>query len=141
MLLCGSAFPASIPIESLTGAACKERYADKCPLPDLPLRITNTGNVTFNYVALVFISTADAGPTLHLIKQLTTYRRLRDIAGGATAEGALRWTVANLARHDAKGNIVLYPRTYSLAINTLALATVTLTLTGKEVVLDSWPAA
>jgi beta-D-xylosidase 4 len=133
-------FPSSLSISDLA-ASCKENYLDRCPLPSLPIAVKNTGNTTSDYVALAFVSTADAGPAPRPIKQLATYGRLRDIKGGAAAEGMLSWTLANLARHDAKGNMVLYPGTYNLTLDQPALATVGLTLTGEAVTLDKWPAA
>jgi len=133
-------FSETLAIADLT-AGCKEQYLDKCPLPGLPIRVKNTGNATSDYVALAFVSTTDAGPTPRPIKQLATYGRLRDIALGATAETTLKWTLANLARHDAKGNMILYPGTYSLTLDQPTLATFKLTLTGTAVTLDNWPAA
>ena len=135
-----SSFPSTLSISDLI-ANCKETYIDKCALPSLPIFVKNTGNITSDYVALAFVSTSNTGPTPRPIKQLATYGRLRDVAGGATAQAELKWTVANLARHDTKGNMVLYPGEYTLSLDQPALATFKLTLSGKEVVLDSWPAA
>ena len=132
--------PETIAIADLI-TGCKESYLDKCPLPSLPVRVKNTGNATSDYVALAFVSSADAGPAPRPIKQLATYGRLRDIAGGTTAEATLSWTLANLARHDAKGNMILYPGSYTLTLDQPTLATFKLTLTGTVTTLDNWPAA
>jgi xylan 1,4-beta-xylosidase len=40
---------------------------------------------------------------------------------------------------DDKGNTVLYPGTYTVLIDTPALANVSFTLTGEEAILDRWP--
>ena len=62
-------------------------------------------------------------------------------APGQTAKAELPWTLGSLARHDEKGNTVLYPGTYTLTFDEPALAKMTLTLTGTEAILDKWPAA
>ncbi|KAK1756734.1 beta-xylosidase [Echria macrotheca] len=133
------AFPSTLAIADLT-ASCKEQYLDKCPLPALPITVKNTGNATSDYVALAFVSSTDAGPAPHPIKQLAAYGRLRDIAAGATATASLQWTLANLARHDASGNMVLYPGTYTITVDEPTLATYKVTLTGAAATLDNWPA-
>ncbi|KAK0752952.1 beta-xylosidase [Schizothecium vesticola] len=133
-------FAETLAIADLT-TGCTERYMDKCPLPNLSIRVANTGNVTSDYVALAFVSSTDAGPAPRPIKQLATYARLRDIASGAASETTLRWTLANLARHDEKGNMILYPGTYTMTLDQPTLATRKLTLTGAALTLDKWPAA
>ncbi|KAK4445895.1 glycoside hydrolase family 3 protein [Podospora aff. communis PSN243] len=131
-------FPATLATADLA-TGCKERYVDKCPLPSLPVSVKNTGNATSDYVVLAFVSSSDAGPTPRPIKTLATYGRLRDVKGGDTAEASLKWTLGNLARHDAKGNMVLYPGTYTVKIDEPTLATYNFTVTGEPLVLDEWP--
>jgi len=121
-------------------AACGNRHADTCALPPLPVRVTNAGNRTSDYVALVFVA-SEAGPKPYPIKTLAAYGRLRGVAPGQTAAAELPWTLGSLARHDEKGNTVLYPGTYTLMIDEPTRSTTTLTLTGSEAVLDKWPAA
>jgi beta-D-xylosidase 4 len=53
---------------------------------------------------------------------------------------ALQWTLGNLARHDQSGNTVLYPGTYTIMLDEPVQASVQVTLTGTQVVLDKWPA-
>jgi beta-D-xylosidase 4 len=119
---------------------CTNQYPDTCPLPALPVHVTNTGNRTSDYVALAFVS-GEFGPKPYPIKTLASYARVRDVkagAGAATAE--LVWTVGSLARYDESGNTVLYPGTYTLTLDEPTQATVQFVLEGEEVVLDKWPA-
>ncbi|KAM7216124.1 beta-xylosidase [Rhypophila decipiens] len=139
----GEDVPKSLAIEDLV-AGCDLKtfkYLDKCPIPELKVSVKNTGSVTSDYVALVFVSSDDAGPAPRPIKQLAAYGRARDITGAGSKDVTLKWTLANLARHDAKGNMVLYPGTYTLTVDVQGLTTRKLVLTGKEVALDNWPAA
>ena len=119
---------------------CANRHPDTCPLPALAVSVANAGNRTSDYVALAFAA-GEAGPKPYPIKTLAAYGRLRDVAPGQAAKAELPWTLGSLARHDEKGNTVLYPGTYTLTLDEPALAKTTLTLTGTEAVLDKWPAA
>lgn len=120
---------------------CSNQYPDTCPLPPLEVGVTNTGkDVTSDYVALVFVA-SEAGPKPRPIKSLATYGRLRDVAPGKTAKTALPWTLGSLARHDEKGNTVLYPGTYTLMLDEPTLAKAKVTLEGKAEALDLWPVA
>jgi len=120
-------------------SGCKAQYPDTCSLPPLNVNVKNTGNVTSDYVALVFVG-GEIGPAPYPIKRLATYTRLRNISAGQTASAQLSWSLSNLARHDNKGNMVLYPGTYTLMLDQPTLATTTFVLTGNATVLDEWPA-
>ncbi|KAK4186971.1 putative exo-1,4-beta-xylosidase bxlB [Podospora australis] len=131
-------FPTSFAIQDLLDK-CSNQYPDTCPLPTLPVEVTNTGNRTSDYVALAFVS-GDVGPKPYPIKTLAAYTRLRDLKAGDKKIGQLAWTVGNLARHDENGNTVLYPGTYTVTIDEPAQTSLTLTLEGEAAVLDKWPA-
>lgn len=117
---------------------CTNEFPDTCPLPALPIKVSNTGNRTSDFVALAFIKSTN-GPKPYPLKTLAAYSRLHNIAPGATAKGSLEWTVGNVARQDEKGNTVIYPGSYQILLDEPVQATVNFTLTGTEVVLDKWP--
>jgi len=124
--------------------ACKSHtsYIDTCPFRPLQVRVTNKGKKhTSDYVALTFLS-GDFGPEPRPIKTLAAYTRVRDLKPGQTAEAELQWTLGNLARHDEKGNTVLYPGKYTVTLDVedkKPKASVSFTITGEPVVLDEWP--
>lgn len=134
--------------------ACKEadpapKHLDLCPFPHLPsVLVTNTGNVTSDYVALVFAK-GEYGPKPYPIKTLVAYARLRAIKPGETRSADLgpSVTLGSLARVNLAGNTVLYPGTYNLVLDVVsdvplpaAGQTAEFELTGdKEAVLDLFP--
>lgn len=69
------------------------------------------------------------------------YTRLHSIAANSTGMGNLKLTLGNLARTNEKGDMVLYPGNYRLAIDVDGAVGWNFTLVGKEAVLNSWPAA
>ncbi|KAL2196727.1 glycoside hydrolase family 3 protein [Corynascus similis CBS 632.67] len=130
--------PLTTPIQDLL-QDCDKTYPDTCPLPPLTVRVTNAGNRTSDYVALVFVS-GEYGPAPYPIKTLVSYARLRGVEGAASETATLDWTVGNLARHDEHGNTVLYPGTYTLTLDEPTQTSVQFVLEGEPVVLDEWPA-
>ncbi|GAB1317102.1 hypothetical protein MFIFM68171_07312 [Madurella fahalii] len=117
---------------------CRDTYPDTCALSPLPVRVSNTGNRTSDYVALAFVS-SKLGPKPYPLKTLVSYTRLRDLQPGKKATARLKWTLGNLARHDERGNTVLYPGTYTLLLDEPTQTTMEFTLEGEAVVLDEWP--
>lgn len=130
-------FNKTLNIQSLL-QCCTATYQDLCPLPKLPITVSNVGDRTSDYVSLVFVA-SENGPSPHPIKTLAAYKRLHDVEAGETRRVGLDWTTANLARVEENGDTVLYPGTYTLLIDEPTLATAELTLTGEKVVLDAWP--
>jgi len=131
-------FPTTFKIKELL-SGCTTAYPDTCPLPSLPVQVTNTGNSTSDYVVLAFVA-GEYGPKPYPIKTLASYTRLKAISSGKKAEAQLVWNVGNIARHDEKGNTVLYPGTYTVKLDEPAKASFNFTLEGEAVVLDKWPA-
>lgn len=114
-------------------------YLDLCPFAhQVAINITNTGTVSSDYVALLFVS-GQHGPQPYPLKQLVGYERLFSIGAGASQTANLNITLGSLARFDEQGNAVLYPGDYSLLVDVPTQATWNFTLTGSEVVLDHWP--
>ncbi|AEO60531.1 glycoside hydrolase family 3 protein [Thermothelomyces thermophilus ATCC 42464] len=143
-----AAAAATTPIRDLL-RDCDKTYPDTCPLPPLTVRVTNEGERASDYVVLAFVS-GEYGPAPYPIKTLVSYARARGLKGkggdgdgdgdGATTTVSLDWTVGNLARHDERGNTILYPGTYTLTLDEPAQASVQFALEGEPVVLDEWPA-
>ncbi|KAF2197733.1 glycoside hydrolase [Delitschia confertaspora ATCC 74209] len=118
--------------------ACSDEFPDTCALPPLPVNVKNTGKRTSDFVVLAFISSTN-GPRPYPIKTLVAYTRIRDIAPNRTADALLEWTLGNIARHDEKGNTVLYPGDYQILLDEPLQTKFNFTLTGTEAVLDKWP--
>jgi beta-D-xylosidase 4 len=96
---------------------CRNEYRDTCPLPSIPLRVTNTGKShKSDYVALAFLS-GEFGPKPYPIKTLVSYTRVKDIEPGKEKQGRLEWNLGSLARVDGEGNTVLYPGRYKVALD------------------------
>ncbi|PSR80350.1 glycoside hydrolase family 3 protein [Coniella lustricola] len=118
-------------------------YLDLCPFATVSATVSNTGNVQSDYAALLFLK-GEFGPAPYPLKTLVAYERAHNISTGlnsaATLELALN--LASLSRVDESGKRVLYPGSYCIELDTMpALASLNFTLTGKETVLDEWPAA
>ncbi|KAI0885148.1 glycoside hydrolase family 3 protein [Annulohypoxylon maeteangense] len=114
-------------------------YLDQCPLGSLNVKVTNTGKVKSDYVALAFAS-GSYGPAPHPNKSLIGYQRLFDIEPGQDKTAQVQVKLAQLARFDNDGNRILYPGTYRVAIDTdPEKASFEFTLTGEQAILESWP--
>jgi beta-D-xylosidase 4 len=120
--------------------ACSDKHRDRCPLPPLQVVVANTGSRTSDYVALAFVR-SEAGPKPYPRKTLGAYGRARDVSAGQAVTLELAWTLGNLARHDAEGNTVLYPGSYTVVLDEPEQEdSFIITLTGCKAVLDRWPA-
>ncbi|KAJ3041926.1 hypothetical protein HDV00_008435 [Rhizophlyctis rosea] len=131
-------FPKTLQIASLL-RSCHNTYPDTCPLPALPIRVSNTGSRTSDYVALAFLK-SNTGPKPYPLKTLVAYSRLHDVRPGQEAKAALQWTLGDLARVDEKGNTVVYPGEYTVLIDEPTLTELKFKVEGEPVVLDRWPA-
>lgn len=130
----------SFDIGSLT-SNCTEDYLDLCPFASVAATITNTGSVSSDYSALLFLR-GDFGPAPQPLKTLVSYERAHNISASGAAQLALNLTLGSLSRVDESGNRVLYPGSYSLLLDLEpGLAALNFTLTGQETILDEWPAA
>ncbi|KAL1835083.1 hypothetical protein VTK73DRAFT_6301 [Phialemonium thermophilum] len=113
---------------------------DLCTLGDgVRITVRNTGNVTSDFVALVFVS-GTYGPEPRPLKTLAGYGRVRDVSPGQTVRVALpALTLGALARADERGNTVLYPGEYRLTLDVEGRSEVRFALTGEAAVLDEFP--
>ncbi|KAH7110551.1 glycoside hydrolase superfamily, partial [Dendryphion nanum] len=119
-------------------ADCKEPHKDLCSFPSFPITVKNNGNLTSDFVALSFVSTK-VGPAPHPIKELASYKRLRNIKPGEERGVDLEFTFGAFARIDERGDMVLYSGTYCLILDVPEQRRTCFELLGEEVVFDRWP--
>ncbi|RYO33538.1 putative exo-1,4-beta-xylosidase [Alternaria arborescens] len=129
----------SYAISALTqGCNSTGGFLERCPFASVDVEVSNDGDITSDYVALGYIA-GEFGPAPHPKKSLVSYKRLHNIAGGASDTAILNLTLASLARVDEMGNKVLYPGDYTLLIDNHPLTSINFTLTGEQAMLDMWP--
>ncbi|KAI3342453.1 glycoside hydrolase superfamily [Ustulina deusta] len=119
-------------------SGCSETYQDLCPFGTITVDVVNEGDITSDFVLLVFLA-GGHGPTPYPIKELVAYHRLHDVAAGDRQSVRLDLTLGNLARVDDNGNTVLYPGTYDILLDVPTQASTSFRLSGEETVLDLWP--
>lgn len=110
------------------------------PFLDFAVTVTNTGDVTSDYTAMLFANTT-AGPSPRPLKWLAGYDRLGSLAPHTSQTMKIPVSLENVARTDSLGNRVIYPGRYELALNNERSAVLSFTLTGDETVLAKWPLA
>jgi beta-D-xylosidase 4 len=89
-------------------------------------------------VVLAFLK-GEYGPKPYPIKTLASYARVRGVKAGEEKGVELKWNLGDVARHDEKGNTVLYPGKYEVLVDEPTRRKVEFELVGEEVVLDVWP--
>ncbi|KAG0695043.1 glycoside hydrolase family 3 protein [Suillus ampliporus] len=125
-------------IQALVDAGKSATYLDIAPFATLSVHVTNTGNMTSDYVSLLFAN-GTYGIAPYPNKVLVSYARSHSIAPGNTARAELPITLGNLARADTNGNFWLYPGTYELALDTSRVLSAKFELTGTAAQLTSFP--
>lgn len=95
--------------------------------------------MTSDYVGLLFLSSKNAGPAPRPVKTLVSYQRLHDVCYTTPQELVLPLTLGSLARADTKGNLVIYPGTYTLSLDTTGELPFAFELTGTEQIIDTLP--
>ena len=129
---------ASYDIATILSAAPSPK--DTYNFMSVSVNIKNTGTgAASDYVALLFASSTDAGPTPHPNKALVSYGRLHNIATGATSQITLPVSISPLLQGDSDGNLWLYPGTYSLALDYNNAITTTFELTGTATMVQAFP--
>ena len=108
------------------------------PVLTVPVTVENTGSVTSDYVALLFMR-SNAGPSPHPLKTLVAYHRFKSIEPGTTLSEDLVVTVERLVRVDEEGNRVLYPGDYELFVDIDESASLDFSLKGEHVVIENFP--
>jgi beta-D-xylosidase 4 len=136
----------SFDIQSLVDACDQSAYnhVELCPfLPSaaatsLSINVTNTGTRGSDFVTLAFVA-GEFGPLPRPRKSLVAYQRLFGLDPSASQVAQLNITLGSLARHDERGNQILYPGSYRFEVDVPAQDAWEFELTGREVVLDMWP--
>ncbi|KAG2118306.1 glycoside hydrolase family 3 protein [Suillus clintonianus] len=125
-------------IQTLVDGGKYAAYSDIAPFATLVVSVTNTGNMTSDYVSLLFANGA-YGDAPYPNKVLVSYTRSHSIAPCDTAIAELPITLGNLARADLNGNFWLYPGRYKLSLDTSGVLTTEFELTGAAAQLTSFP--
>ncbi|OSD03373.1 glycoside hydrolase family 3 protein [Trametes coccinea BRFM310] len=113
-------------------------FLDLATLDTFSVRVTNTGKVTSDYVALLFVS-GSFGPSPHPNKQLVSYTRVHGLAPKKSTTVQLPVTLGAIARADESGAKWIYPGTYTIALDTDGALKHTFTLTGSAAKIATWP--
>jgi len=116
------------------------KYPDLTPFLSLPLTVSNTGNVSSSYIALLFLS-GSFGLKPYPKKSLVGYQRVSNLGGGKSTSVTFAIKIGDLARADEAGNMVLWPGDYKVGVDIDGGVSWSFTLTGEKRVLDTWPAA
>ncbi|KAF9890606.1 hypothetical protein FE257_005737 [Aspergillus nanangensis] len=125
---------------SLVGVENGGNSADTELFDTFSITVKNSGTVASDYVALVFLTTTDAGPKPYPMKTLVGYTRVKGIKPGETKTAGIEVTIGSVARTAENGNLVLYPGTYQLHIDVgKDFPTSAFEITGSPVILDHFP--
>ncbi|KAF9771392.1 hypothetical protein IL306_010974, partial [Fusarium sp. DS 682] len=130
-----STLKSSYDIASLVAAAKN----DASTFDTLTVAVKNTGKVTSDYVAFLFVSTKDGGPSPYPNKSLVSYARAKSIGAGQTKNVDLLMTLGSIARANSDGDLVLYPGHYNLTLDTFGQPLASFQLTGQATVIDELP--
>ncbi|KAJ7647119.1 glycoside hydrolase family 3 protein [Roridomyces roridus] len=102
--------------------------------------VRNTGKVTSDFVALLFVKTT-AGPPPYPNKSLIGYTRVHGVKGGTVATARISVALGAIARMDTNGNAWIYPGQYELSLDVPEQVTHRFVLTGSATPLwDDFPA-
>ncbi|KAL4866251.1 hypothetical protein BDV12DRAFT_173131 [Aspergillus spectabilis] len=100
--------------------------------------ITNTGETESDYTGIVFANTT-AGPAPYPNKWVAGFDRRGHLASGASQTFTVPVSIDSVARTNERGDRVLYPGQYELALNNERSVVLSFSLEGEEAVLLSWP--
>ncbi|CAA7259501.1 unnamed protein product [Cyclocybe aegerita] len=123
------------------GLSLAKKDLDLNPFDTFNVVVKNTGQVTSDYVALLFLS-GNGGPAPHPNKELVSYVRLHQIKPGGQAVANLKVNLGSMARADEKGNFWVYSGSYKLTVDVGSGATPLthdFVLQGKSVQISEWP--
>lgn len=119
-------------------AQCHEPHQDLCAFPGISITVTNEVSVTSDFVVLAFI-TSSFGPASHPIKELVSYKRVREIKPGEKRRETLQFKWGDIARVNRRGDTVLYSGKYCLSLDVPEQAKFCFEVTGADTVFDVWP--
>jgi beta-D-xylosidase 4 len=131
----------SFDIQELVGASSADWDSiERKVFTTYRVRVANTGDITSDYVALLFLKTT-AGPDPAPSKSLVSYTRVHRVKAGSSGTAILPVTLGSLARVDENGLTNIYPGEYSLVLDVPDQLTFNFTLTGQTATLEEWPVA
>ena len=128
-------------IQSLVHEASTTDHPDTAIFETFEIEVTNTGKLKSDYVALLFMSTTNAGPAPYPIKTLVGYTRVTGLGAKKTQKVQIDVTLGSLARTDDNGNLILYPGKYTLEVDVgnNVYPTTSFQVKGQVSVLDQFP--
>ncbi|KAK5163127.1 uncharacterized protein LTR77_010911 [Saxophila tyrrhenica] len=112
---------------------------DASPFTTVKTSLENTGDMASDYVGLLFVSTANAGPEPYPNKALVSYTRAHDIAPGSSQTLSMDVNLGALARANKQGDLVIYPGDYEFMLDIDSKLHFKTCLTGDAVVLETLP--
>lgn len=127
--------------KSVISTAKYKDFIDTALFDSFKILVENTGSIKSDYVALLFLSSDDAGPKPYPRKTLVSYMRLHDILPGEVRVATLDVPLSAVARTNKKGDLILFPGRYHLHTdyNGGGIGTLDFKIKGEEVVLDHFP--
>ncbi|KAJ7858370.1 beta-xylosidase [Mycena olivaceomarginata] len=126
-----STTPTSYDIQALVAAGSASAHLDLVPFDTFWVAVQNSGAVASDFVALLFVKTANAGPAPFPNKELVSYQ----------ATASLAVTLGSIARVDDAGSAWLYPGDYTLLVDVPTAITHNFRLTGTKAQITYWPTA
>ncbi|KAL4954347.1 Exo-1,4-beta-xylosidase xlnD [Aspergillus filifer] len=124
--------------EALTAPHPDVEYVEQQVLLNFTATVKNTGERESDYTGLVYVNTT-AGPKPLPNKWVVGFDRLGGLQPGDEQTFTVPITIESVARTDEKGNRVVYPGKYELALNNERSVVLGFELTGQEAVILSWP--
>ncbi|KAK6535744.1 hypothetical protein TWF694_002192 [Orbilia ellipsospora] len=114
--------------------------ADLVPLVSIAVNIQNTGKYHgSDFVALVFLSTSNAGPAPYPKKTLAAYGRASNVRVGKTQTLTFTIPLKVIARADSNGNLVVYPGDYTLVLDVDNQQPVSFKIIGNPITIEKVP--
>ncbi|CAI4211083.1 unnamed protein product [Parascedosporium putredinis] len=111
-----SELPTTFSTADLVAQESQELYKDLYPFTSIPVKVTNEGEVTSDFVVLAFLK-GEYGPEPYPKKRLVAFTRFH-----------------------AKGDLVLFPGKYSIVLDIDDQDIWEFAIEGDDELLDSWPA-
>ncbi|KAJ7590919.1 glycoside hydrolase family 3 protein [Mycena floridula] len=130
--------PATFNIQALIRAGSSAQFLDLATFASFSVNVHNTGKVTSDYAALLFVS-GNHGPAPQPNKQLVSYSKVKAVAPGRTSTATLKVTLGAIARADANGNLWVYPGSYKVTVDTPGLVSANFVLQGNAAQVSAWP--
>jgi beta-D-xylosidase 4 len=125
-------------IQQLLQASNKQTL-DLAPFDTFHVDVRNTGGITSDYVALLFLQ-SNAGPTPHPNKSLVSFARAHHVNAGSSATLDLGVTLGSVARADEEGDFWLYAGDYQLVLDIGdGVLSHSFSLTGSSARIVQWP--